>query len=151
MSIRTKQASQLAAAAHTAEVSELKRRLERADEELIHTKKQLAEKQGMRFTSNMIQLVVCTILLSFVVMLTIDASEVETLKNTLVEAQKEAEGERAARQKHESWVEEVQQVLKDAIGKNVSPQSARFKKTTKYFQFFFLISDHYGLISGQYA
>ena len=46
-----------------------------------------------------------------------DASEVETLKSTLAEAKKEAEEERAARQKHESRVEEVQQELKDAIRK----------------------------------
>ena len=39
----------------------------------------------------------CAILLSFVIMLTVDASEVETLKNALVEAKKEAEGERATR------------------------------------------------------
>ena len=50
-------------------------------------------------------------------MLIVDACEVESLKNVLAEAKKEAEGERATRQKHESWVEEVQQDLKDAIGK----------------------------------
>ena len=50
-------------------------------------------------------------------MLTVDASEVKILKNVLAEAKKEAEGERAAHQKHESRVEEVQQELKDAIGK----------------------------------
>ena len=55
-----KQASKLAAAAHTDEVSELKRRLERADEELICTNKLLENKQGTRylFTSDMIWLVV---------------------------------------------------------------------------------------------
>ena len=50
-------------------------------------------------------------------MLTVDASEVETLKNALAEAKKEAGEERAARQKHESRVEEVQQELRDAINK----------------------------------
>ena len=50
-------------------------------------------------------------------MLTGVASEVETLKNALAKAKKEAEEERAARQKHESRVEEVQQELKDAISK----------------------------------
>ena len=51
-----KQASKLAAAAHANEVSELKRRLERADEELIRTNKLLSEKQGMSymFASEMI-------------------------------------------------------------------------------------------------
>ena len=44
-----KQASKLAAIAHAAEVSELKRRLERADEELIRANKQLEEKQGMQY------------------------------------------------------------------------------------------------------
>ena len=46
-----------------------------------------------------------------------DASEVETLKSALAEAKKEAEEERAARLKHESRAEEVQQELKDAISK----------------------------------
>nr|XP_020173132.1 myosin-14-like [Aegilops tauschii subsp. strangulata] len=49
-----------------------------------------------------------------------DAAEVETLKNALVEAQKEAEEERASLLKHESRVEEVQQEIKDAIGKSES-------------------------------
>ena len=53
-----KQASKLVAAAHADEVSELKRRLELANEELIRTNKLLAEKQGMRFTFDMIWLVV---------------------------------------------------------------------------------------------
>nr|XP_040243744.1 uncharacterized protein LOC120963224 [Aegilops tauschii subsp. strangulata] len=82
----------LATTSHTAEVSKLKRRLERADEELIRADKQLEDKQG-------------------------DASEVESLKNAPAEAQKKAEEERAARQKHESTVEVVQQELKDAISK----------------------------------
>nr|XP_040251763.1 myosin heavy chain-like [Aegilops tauschii subsp. strangulata] len=46
-----------------------------------------------------------------------DASEVETLNSALAEAKKEAEEERAARLKHESRVEEVQQELKDATSK----------------------------------
>ena len=50
-------------------------------------------------------------------MLIRDASEVETLKNALAEAQKKPEEELAARQKHESRVEEVRQELKDAINK----------------------------------
>ena len=53
-----KHASKLAAAAHAIEVSKLKGRLERANEELIHTNKLLAEKQHMRFTFDMIWLVV---------------------------------------------------------------------------------------------
>nr|XP_045089510.1 keratin, type I cytoskeletal 9-like [Aegilops tauschii subsp. strangulata] len=47
-----------------------------------------------------------------------DASEVETLKNALDEAKKEAEEERAARLKHEARLDEVQQDLKDAIRKS---------------------------------
>ena len=42
-----KQASLLAAATHTAEVSELKDCLERAEEELSLVKKQLEDSQGM--------------------------------------------------------------------------------------------------------
>ena len=42
-----KQASLLAATAHTAEVSGLKQRLERAEEELGQARKQLEDKQGM--------------------------------------------------------------------------------------------------------
>ena len=53
----------------------------------------------------------------FIILLIADASEVETLKSVLAEAKKEAEGERATHLKHESRVEEVQQELKDAIGK----------------------------------
>ena len=41
------QASLLAAASHAAEVSELKRRLEQAEEELGQVKRQLRENQGM--------------------------------------------------------------------------------------------------------
>ena len=43
-----KQASLLAVAAHTAEVSGLKRNLERAEEELGLVKKQLEDNQGMQ-------------------------------------------------------------------------------------------------------
>ena len=50
-------------------------------------------------------------------MLIADASEVETLKSALAEAKEEAEEARATRLKQESRVEEVQQELKDAIGK----------------------------------
>ena len=41
----------------------------------------------------------------------------ETLKNALVEAQKRAAKEQAAREKHEARVGEVQQELQDAIKK----------------------------------
>jgi hypothetical protein len=41
------QASLLAATSHIAEVSELKQRLERAEEELGEVRRQLQEKQGM--------------------------------------------------------------------------------------------------------
>ena len=43
----TTQASLLAAASHTAEVSGLKEKLERAEEELGQVRRQLQEKQGM--------------------------------------------------------------------------------------------------------
>ena len=55
--------------------------------------------------------------MSFIILLIVDTSKVETLKSTLAEAKKEAEEERATRLKHESRVEEVQQELKDAISK----------------------------------
>ena len=41
------QASLLSATSHAAKVSELKRRLEKAEEELDQVKKQLQENQGM--------------------------------------------------------------------------------------------------------
>ena len=44
----SKQASLLAVAAHTAEVSRLKHDLERAEEELGLVKKQLEDSQGMQ-------------------------------------------------------------------------------------------------------
>ena len=47
MSYVNKQASLLAATSHTAEVSGLKQRVERAEEELGQTRKQLEDKQGM--------------------------------------------------------------------------------------------------------
>ena len=43
-----KQVLLLAATAHTAEVSRLKKNLERAEEELGHVKKQLEDTQGMK-------------------------------------------------------------------------------------------------------
>ena len=48
--------------------------------------------------------------------LIVDASEVEALKSALAEA-KEADEERAARQKHEARLDEVQQELTDAISR----------------------------------
>ena len=47
MSYLNKQASLLAVTLHTAEVSGLKQRLERAEEELGQVRKQLEDKQGM--------------------------------------------------------------------------------------------------------
>ena len=44
-----KHASLLAVTSHTAEVSELKQSLERAEEELGHVKKQLEDEQGMQW------------------------------------------------------------------------------------------------------
>ena len=44
-----KQALLLAATSHSAEVSELKQSLERAEEELGHAKKQLEDKQGIQW------------------------------------------------------------------------------------------------------
>ena len=55
--------------------------------------------------------------MSFMIMLIVDASEVETLKSVLAEAKKEADEERAARQKHEARLDEVQQELTYAIKK----------------------------------
>ena len=47
MSEMNMQASLLAAASHTAEVSGLRQRLEQAEEELGQARRQLQEKQGM--------------------------------------------------------------------------------------------------------
>ena len=47
MSFMNKQASLLAATSHTTEVSELKKRLGRAEEELGQARKQLEDQQGM--------------------------------------------------------------------------------------------------------
>ena len=47
MSYMNKQASLLAMTSHTAKVSGLKQRLERAEEELGQARKQLEDKQGM--------------------------------------------------------------------------------------------------------
>ena len=47
MSYVNKQASLLTATAHAAEVSGLKQRLERAEEELGQARKQLVDQQGM--------------------------------------------------------------------------------------------------------
>ena len=47
MSYVNKQASLLAATSHTAKVSGLKQRLERAEEEVDQARKQLEDKQGM--------------------------------------------------------------------------------------------------------
>ena len=44
-----KQASLLAAASHTTEVSGLKQKLERAEEELGQARKQLEDQQGMQW------------------------------------------------------------------------------------------------------
>ena len=55
--------------------------------------------------------------MSVITLLIADASEVETLKSAIAEAKKEAEEERAARLKHESRVDDVQQDLKDAMSK----------------------------------
>ncbi|XP_073366730.1 uncharacterized protein [Aegilops tauschii subsp. strangulata] len=86
------EASMLAATSHSAKVSKLKQSLERAEEELDRVKKQLEDKQGA-------------------------ATEVETLKNSLAEAQKRAAKEQAAREKHEARVGEVQQELQDTVKK----------------------------------
>ena len=47
MSYVNKQASLLAATSHTTKVSELKQKLERAEEELGQARKQLEDQQGM--------------------------------------------------------------------------------------------------------
>ena len=68
------------------------------------------------------------------VILIVNASEVESLKSTLAEDKKEAEEERAARRKHEARLDEVQQELKDAISKceslerKVSDQDSKLTK-----------------------
>ena len=67
--------------------------------------------------------------MSFMITLMVDASEAKALKSVLAEAKNEADEERAARQKHESRLDEVQQELKDAI-KKYEPCSARCRIET---------------------
>ena len=55
--------------------------------------------------------------MTFIIVLIVDAFEVETLKSALAEAKKKAEEEQSARLKHEARLDEVQQELKDAIRK----------------------------------
>ena len=50
-------------------------------------------------------------------MLIVDAPEIEALKSALAEAKKEVDEERAAHQKHDARLDEVQQELTDAIRK----------------------------------
>ena len=45
------------------------------------------------------------------------ATEVETLKKALAEAEEKAAKEKAAREKHEARISEVQQELQDAVKK----------------------------------
>ena len=49
MSDVNKQATLLAATSHTAKVSELKQKLERAEEELGHARRQLEDQHGMQW------------------------------------------------------------------------------------------------------
>ena len=62
------------------------------------------------------------------------ATQVETLKKVLAEAQKKAAKEQAAREKHEARVDEVQQELQDAVKKceslerNIADQGTELAK-----------------------
>ena len=62
------------------------------------------------------------------------ATEVETLKKVLAEAQERAAKEQAAREKHEARVGEVQQELQDAVRKceslerNIADQESELAK-----------------------
>ena len=122
----------LAATTHAAEVSELNRKLQLTDEELDYVNKRFDETQGMRNLYVRIDMCIESFNLSeFVIMITVGAAEVESLKSTLAQAQKEAkvnkaaadkaakelEAEQTARRKHEARVGEVEQELKDAITK----------------------------------
>ena len=60
-----------------------------------------------------------------------DTSEIEALKTALAKAKKEAEEERASNLKQESRVEEVQQELKDAIGKCESLERKSSKQNSE--------------------
>nr|XP_040243945.1 tropomyosin-like [Aegilops tauschii subsp. strangulata] len=116
-------ASLLAATAQAAEVSELNRKLQVADEEIDRINERFDETQA-------------------------SATEVETLKGALAQAKKEAEANKAAadkaaskleaeqvaRRRHEARVAEVEQELKDAICKcetleqKTSAQSSQLAK-----------------------
>ena len=106
LSILKKQASLLAAAAQAAEVSELKRKLGLADEDLVRVNKRFDEAQG-------------------------SAAAVETLKGDLARAKEQArvsqaaadkaavdlKAEQPARRRYEERVTKVDQSLKDAASK----------------------------------
>ncbi|XP_044346210.1 tol-Pal system protein TolA [Triticum aestivum] len=87
------EASVATTASHNAEVSGLKRSLERAKEELGRVKKQLADKQEA-------------------------SAETEALKKVVAEADKKAAAEQALREKHEARVIEAERELQEAVKKS---------------------------------
>ena len=122
----------LVATAQAAEVSELNRKLQLADEELDRINKRFKETQGRQnlyIRSDMYGESFKS--LDFVIMITVGAAEVESLKGALAQAKKEAEAnkvdadkaakeleaEQTARRQHEARVAEVEQELKDTITK----------------------------------
>lgn len=133
LSILKKQAFLLAAAAQTAEVSELKRELGLADEDLVRINKRFDEAQGMfsrkikMFTHP--ECVTMRSLSSF--SFAGSAAAIETLKGDLAQAEEQArisqatadkaatdlKAEQAARRRYEEWVTEVEQALKDTANK----------------------------------
>ena len=109
----------LGATAHATEVSELSRKLQLADEELDRINKLFDETQGMQNLYIRIDMCIESFnLFNCVIMITVGAAEIESLKSALAQAQKEVnvnkvaadkaakelEAEQIARCKHEARV-----------------------------------------------
>ena len=98
------QASLLASAALTAEVATLKQDLERSEQELERAKKQLEDNEGKKHLVKYIYIYKGAIAKNDrIIMATVGAtSEVATLKQALVEAEKRAATERTERDRNVS-------------------------------------------------
>ena len=111
------QASLLASAALTAEVDTLKQNLERSEQELGRAKKQLEDNEGKKYLGKKGAIAKNDRIIVAIVGAT---SEVATLKQALVEAEKRAATERTEREKNETQVGEVRQELQTLMKKHES-------------------------------
>ena len=115
------QASLLASAALTAEVDTLKQNLERSEQELGRAKKQLEEKEGKKYLVEYVYKKGAIAKNDRIDMAIAGAtSEVATLKQALLEAEKKATTERTEREKYEAQVGKVRQELQVLMKKHES-------------------------------